>query len=203
MIYGLIRVNNQRDQKPLKKAVKDFARKKRLPVSEWIEQPATNNTIHSNRQLVSKIHKGDTLLVPRAIDLGLHSTILLDVLTSLLKKECTVCIIHEGVMLPDQSLDSEALLAVFRTLKTFEKSIVAEQVSRSRKARKTAKAAGRIGRPKGSTNRVSKLHGKEAQIQAMLNDKIGLSGIGRTLKVSWLTVKAHIEKTGIKANHST
>jgi DNA invertase Pin-like site-specific DNA recombinase len=203
MVYGLIRADNGKDQKPLKQVMKDFARKKRLPLPEWIEQPVPNNISQANRQLVSKIHKSDTLMVSKAIDLGLHSTILLDVLTSLLKKECTVYIIREDVTLPDQSLDSDALLAVFRTLKTLEKSIVAEQVSRSRKARKTAKAAGRLGRPKGSTNRFSKLHGKEDQIQAMLNDKMGLSRIGQKLKVSWLTVKAHIEKTGLKPNHST
>lgn len=200
MFYGLLRQDSKTSSEAEKKDIRAFARKKKFPAPEWIDQTQISNISLTNRQLVSTIKPGDTLIVPRVTALSMHYKNLLDTLTSLLKKKCTVWIIREDAVFPDPAVAPDVQLDMFRTLQELDKSIVHEQLSRSRIALRTYRKSGRLGRPKGSGNKTSKLDGHKEEIRKLLNDRIGLSGIGRRFKVNRLTVKSFIEKNNLRAD---
>ncbi|MBL7841925.1 MAG: hypothetical protein JNJ75_17390 [Cyclobacteriaceae bacterium] len=198
MVYGLMRLDGKTSLEAGKRHILAFIRKKKLPEPEWIDQTDISNITHANRQLVSKVKPGDTLIVSRVINLSMHHKNLLDTLISLLKKSCTVLIVQEEAVFPHPAFSADAQLEIFRRLQELNKSIIHEQLSRSRMALRKYKKSGRLGRPKGSSNKASKLDGKKDEIQKLLNDRIGLSGIGRTFKVNRLTVKSFIERNELK-----
>jgi len=51
-----------------------------------------------------------------------------------------------------------------------------------------------LGRPKGSKSKVRKLTGKDAEIKALLDNKVSKSAIARILGVHRLTVLAFVKE---------
>lgn len=56
----------------------------------------------------------------------------------------------------------------------------------------------KLGRPKGSLSKQTKLSGKEDDIKVLLEKDIGYSAIGRIFGVNRLTVKSFVESRNLK-----
>ena len=56
----------------------------------------------------------------------------------------------------------------------------------------------KLGRPKGSQNKILKLSGKEESIKALLDKKVGISAIARILDVNRLTLTQFINSRKLK-----
>lgn len=70
---------------------------------------------------------------------------------------------------------------------------------RTKEALARKKAEGmKLGRPKGSQNKVLKLSGKEENIKILLDKKVGLSAIARILDVNRLTLAQFVKSRGLK-----
>ncbi len=70
---------------------------------------------------------------------------------------------------------------------------------RTKEALARAKSEGKkLGRPKGSLSKNTKLSGKEQSIKELLDKNVSISAIARIMDVNRLTVKSFIESRKLK-----
>jgi DNA invertase Pin-like site-specific DNA recombinase len=98
--------------------------------------------------------------------------------------------LKEGYELGD-NINSKVLAFAFSLSAEIERNLISQ---RTKEALARKKQEGKIlGRPKGSLNKVSKLSGKEENIQILLEKKVAISAIARILGVNRLTLAQFIK----------
>ncbi len=182
--------------------MKAFAKKKRLTGIEEINQDLTPNPNYKNlnQELLKKLNAKDILIIPDVSTLGSSFSIVIDVITKLLKKNVEVRTAREPLTLHPKELNSQTFLDALQFSKSIEQFIVTQRASRGLIKRKAS--GNPLGRPKGRKSRTTKLSGKEDRVVALLTDGFGYSGIGRALKVNRLTVRAFIKSHRLKPGKS-
>ncbi|HEY0056704.1 MAG TPA: recombinase family protein [Pedobacter sp.] len=123
-----------------------------------------------------------------------------------MEKECKVFAIKEGYELGD-NISSKVLAFAFSLSAEVERSLISQ---RTKEAMARMKSQGlKVGRPKGSLSKETKLTGKDDTIKELLSKKVAVATIGRILGVSRLTVENYIKSRKLrgavspKPSHST
>ena len=89
------------------------------------------------------------------------------------------------------NINSKVLAFAFSLSAEIERQLISQ---RTKEALARKKSEGmKLGRPKGSLSKQTKLSGKEGEIKILLEKQISFSGIGRILGVNRLTVKNFVE----------
>jgi DNA invertase Pin-like site-specific DNA recombinase len=89
------------------------------------------------------------------------------------------------------NINSKVLAFAFGLSAEIERQLISH---RTKEALARKKSEGKkLGRPKGSLSKQTKLSGKEGQIKELLSKNIDFSAIGRIMEVNRLTVKNFVE----------
>jgi DNA invertase Pin-like site-specific DNA recombinase len=168
MIYGYIRVSTDKQTTENQRfALLKYADEKHLHVDQWIEETVSSNRALTERKLgtlIETMRSGDTLLVSELSRLGRSLMEVMSILHNLMEKHVLVYTVKERYELGN-NINSKVLAFAFSLSAEIERSMIS---SRTTEALARKKAEGkRLGRPKGSLAKQTKLTGKEDLIRSI------------------------------------
>jgi len=150
-------------------AILEFAQQTQLMLSEFMELSVSSRRSPKERQidlLLTRLEAGDTLVVSEVSRMGRSVGEIITVIDALVKQQVRFLAIKEGIRLEGkQTLQSKVMVTLFSLFADIERELIS---LRTKKALAAARASGkRLGRPQGRLG-ISKLDGKEAEIQRLL-----------------------------------
>lgn len=194
MNYGYIRVSTDKQTTENQRfEIENFTHDRNIPINEWIEETISATKKLEDRKfgaLLSKMEKGDQLVVTELSRLGRNLMQIMSILHNCMEKDIQVFTIKERYELGN-NINSKVLAFAFGLSAEIERNLISQ---RTKEALARKKAEGVIlGRPKGSKSKSLKLSGREDEINELLKKKISVSAIGRLLGVHRLTVSSFLK----------
>lgn len=203
MIYAYIRVSTDKQTVENQKfEILKYADKKKLQIDEWVEETVSSRKKLSDRLLgitLEKLKTEDTLIVSELSRLGRNLMEVMSILHTCMDKNIKVHTIKENYELGD-NINSKVLAFAFSLSAEIERQLISQRTKEAL-ARKKSEGV-KLGRPKGSLSKKTKLSGKEEVIKELLDKEIGYAGIGRILGVNRLTVKNFVESRRLNSPKS-
>jgi DNA invertase Pin-like site-specific DNA recombinase len=193
MIYGYIRVSTDKQTTENQRfELLKYADEKQLHIDRWIEETVSSTRALTERKLGSlleEMHEGDTLLVSELSRLGRSLMEVMSILHNLMEKNVKVYTAKERYELGN-NINSKVLAFAFSLSAEIERSMISSRTTEALARRKSE--GKRLGRPKGSLTRQTKLTGKEDLIREYLEKHISQTVIARLLNVNRLTLRHFI-----------
>jgi DNA invertase Pin-like site-specific DNA recombinase len=179
-------------------AILDYAHRHGLTVQTFVEAQASSRHAGARRGLdamLEQVQPGDLLLVSELSRLGRSVGQIIQLVDRLLKQQVQLVAIKEHIRLNGtQDLQTKVMITLFGLFAEIERDLIAE---RTKEGLAAARAQGRLpGRPKGVLG-TSKLTGREAEIQSLLDKTVSKASIAKILGVSRSTLYHFIQSRGL------
>ena len=177
---------DKQDLKNQKLEVLDYAYKNNISIYEFVEVQSSSKKSSKERMLdilLSKLSKGDTLIVSELSRIGRSLGNIFQIIDELITNKIKLVTIKENIKLnPEkQDIQTKVMITLFGLFSEIERDLIIE---RTKRGLQTARKKGKIlGRPKGILGK-SILDGKELQIKEYLKIKVSKSSIAKILGVS-------------------
>jgi DNA invertase Pin-like site-specific DNA recombinase len=199
MIYGYIRVSTDKQTTENQRyEILKFAAEKNLKIDEWIEETISATKRLEQRRLgtlLREMHKDDVLIVTELSRVGRSLMEVMSILHTLMEKQVKVYTTKERYELGD-TISSKVLAFAFSISAEIERSMISARTKEAL-ARKRSEGQ-RLGRPKGSLSKVTKLTGKEDLIREYIAKQIPQTVQARLLGVNRLTLRNYIKTRNLK-----
>lgn len=158
MIYAYIRVSTEKQTVENQRyEIEQFCKQQKMMVDQWVEETESGTVEVEKRKLqliISKCEKGDTIISTEISRFGRSLFMIINCLSSLLKRGINVLTTKERFIL-DDSLNSKVLMFGFSLAAEVERNLISQ---RTKEALRLRKAQGvKLGRQYGSTNKKYKL----------------------------------------------
>jgi len=199
MISAYIRVSTDKQTvKNQKYDILKFADTKKIHIDEWVEETVSGSKKYQDRKLgtlLNKMNSEDVLVVSELSRLGRNLMEVMSILHDCMDRDIKVFTIKEGYELGN-NINSKVLAFAFSLSAEIERNLISQ---RTKEALARKKSEGKkLGRPKGSLSKMTKLSGKEDEIKDLLKKKVSVSAIGRILNVNRLTVENYIKTRNLR-----
>jgi len=163
----------------------EYGRKHDLKVDDFISiEVSSRRTTKQRRidELLSKLDKGDVLIVSELSRLGRSVGQVVTLVDGLIKSGVRLIAIKEGIDINGKGdMQTKVMVTLFSLFAEIERDLISE---RTKQGLAAARAKGKLlGRPKGSLGK-SKLDGKEQIIKEELKYGVAKAAIARKLGVS-------------------
>lgn len=199
MIFAYIRVSTDKQSIENQRfELLKYADGKKLQIDTWIEETISATKSIQDRklgQVLFQMKENDLLLVSELSRLGRNLMEVMSVLHQCMERNIKVITLKEGYELGD-NINSKVLAFAFSLSAEIERNLIAQRTKEAL-ARKKQEGV-KLGRPKGSQNKILKLSGKEESIKALLEKRVGISAIARILDVNRLTLTQFIGSRKLK-----
>jgi DNA invertase Pin-like site-specific DNA recombinase len=201
MIYAYIRVSTDKQTVENQRfEILKYADAKKLSIDHWVEETVSSRRKLTDRLLgktLEELKNEDVLIVSELSRLGRNLMEVMSILHSCMDREIQVHTIKEKYELGN-NINSKVLAFAFSLSAEIERQLISQ---RTKEALARKKSEGmKLGRPKGSLSKKTKLSGKEKQIKELLEKDISFSAIGRILGVNRLTVKSFVESRNLQTS---
>lgn len=199
MIYAYIRVSTDKQTVENQRfEILKYADAKKITIDKWVEETISSRRKLEDRLLgktLDQLQSEDVLIVSELSRLGRNLMEVMSILHTCMDRDVQVHTIKEKYELGN-NINSKVLAFAFSLSAEIERQLISQ---RTKEALARKKSEGmKLGRPKGSLSKNTKLSGKEEQIKILLEKQISFSGIGRILGVNRLTVKNFVESRNLK-----
>lgn len=195
MIYGYIRVSTDRQTTENQRfEILKFCDEKRLQIDQWVEETISATRHLDERKLgtlLDRLQPEDVLIVTELSRLGRSLLEVMSILYRIMETEAKVFTTKERYELGN-TISAKVLAFAFSLSAEIERAMIASRTKEAL-ARKKSEGA-RLGRPRGSYARVTKLTGNEAAIHELLAKRVSHSAIARILGVHRGTLSAFIKR---------
>lgn len=189
MIYAYIRVSTDKQTTENQQfELLKFADQKAIRVDEWIHETVSGTKRYADRSLgplIQRLTSEDTLIVTELSRLGRSLMEVMSILNVLMEKQVRVLSVKEGYELGD-NINSKVLAFAFSLSAEIERSMISARTKEAL-ARKRGEGT-RLGRPKGSLSKKTKLTGREDEIRMLLERKVSVAAIARIMEVHRITL---------------
>lgn len=194
MIYAYLRVSSDKQSVENQRyEILKFADEKRLSIDRWIEETVSGTKNIDKRKLggfLESMQESDVLIVSELSRLGRNLMGVMSILNRCMESEVKVFTVKENYELGN-NINSKVLAFAFALSADIERQLISQ---RTKEALARLKSEGKkLGRPKGSLSKHTKLSGKEEQIRELLSKKVSYSAIGRIMGVHRVTVQQFVE----------
>ena len=198
MIYAYIRVSSDKQTvKNQKFEILNFADKNKISISTWIEETISSRIRFEDRKLgdlLKELKTNDILIISELSRLGRNLMEVMRILHYCMEKNIKVFTVKEGYELGN-NISSKILAFAFGLSAEIERNLISQ---RTKEALARLKSEGKkLGRPKGSLSKHTKLSGKADIIKELLDKKVSVSAISRILNVHRLTLSSYIKTRNI------
>lgn len=201
MILAYIRIST--DQQSIENQrfeILKFADEKKIHIDEWIEEIISGTKKYNDREfgkLLKRMQTNDVLVTTELSRLGRNLMEIMSILHGCMERDIKVYTTKERYELGN-NINSKVLAFAFALSAEIERNLISQ---RTKEALARKKSEGkRLGRPKGSLSKETKLTGKENVISDLLRKNIPVSAIGRILNVNRLTVDNFIKSRKLRKN---
>ena len=194
MIYAYVRVStSQQNLENQRYELLNYADQHGWPIDVWTTETISGAKSYTDRALgalVNQMKVGDTLLVAELSRLGRSLMEVMSILHHLMERQIKVISVIEGLELGD-SINAKVLAFAFSLAAEIERNLIA---SRTREALARKKQEGqRLGRPKGSLSKKTKLTGRDDEIRMLLEKKVAVAAVARIMGVHRRTMADYIK----------
>ena len=195
MVYAYVRVSTDRQTIENQRfEISRFCEMNNLKIGRWIAECTSGKKFVQERKLgplIKRMKKNDMLICSELSRLGRNLLMIMGILNECMEREIKVWTIKDQMRLGND-LSCKVLAFAFGISAEIERNLIAD---RTREALARKKAEGiKLGRPMGSKNKVKKLHGKEEEIQEMLNQKLSNTNIANRLGVGRKTLYRYLQE---------
>lgn len=189
MIYGYIRVSTDKQNIENQKfEIQKFTSQHNLVVNRWITETISSTSDLNKRKLgkiLKQLKTGDILITSELSRLGRNLMQIMSILHHCMENGCQVWTIKDNYKL-GMDIQSKVLAFAFGLSAEIERNLIS---SRTKEALQRLRAEGKIiGRPLGSKNKTTKLHGKEIIIKNMIEKQIPKIQIAKNLHINISTL---------------
>ena len=199
MIYAYIRVSSDKQSvKNQRFEILKYADEQKFQIDTWIEETVSSRKKVSERKLgkvLGKFQQEDILIVSELSRLGRNLMEVMSILHDCMEKEVKVFTIKERYELGN-NLNSKVLAFAFSLSAEIERQLISQRTKEALARRKSE--GKKLGRPRGSLSKKTKLTGKEDEIRELLSKNISYSAIGRILGVNRVTVKNFVVSRSLR-----
>jgi len=175
-----------------------FADEKKIHIDEWIKETISGTKKYNERELgklLKRMQTNDVLVTTELSRLGRNLMEIMSILHGCMEREIKVCTTKERYELGN-NINSKVLAFAFALSAEIERNLISQ---RTKEALARKKNEGKkLGRPKGSLSKETKLTGKEDVIKDLLRKNVAVSAIGRILDVNRLTVDSFIKSRKLR-----
>ena len=193
MVIGYIRVSTDKQSTENQRfEVLKFADEKKITIDKWIEETVSGTKNLKNRMLgtlLQGMKAQDMLVITELSRLGRSLMEIMSILHDCMERNIKVFTTKERYELGN-NINSKVLAFAFSLSAEIERNLISQRTKEALARKK--KEGKKLGRPKGSYSKVTKLTGKEGDIKAMLEKKIAVSAIARYFDVNRLTLRNFI-----------
>lgn len=198
MIYAYLRVSSDKQSVDNQRyEILKYADAKKLSIDTWIEETVSGTKKVEQRKLgpyLNRMQGADLLIVSELSRLGRNLMEVMSILHTCMEKEIKVFTVKEKYELGN-NINSKVLAFAFSLSADIERQLISQ---RTKEALARKKSEGKkLGRPKGSLSKETKLSGKEQQIIELLDKKVSYSAIGRIMGVNRITVSQFVKTRGL------
>lgn len=155
-----------------------------MVVDRWVTEIVSGKKVYSGRKLgrlISRMKKGDTLIVSEVSRLSRNLTDIMTIMGNCLKKGINIYTVKERYRF-DDSINSKILCFAFGLVAEIERNLISLRTKEALALRKSEGVV--LGRPTGSCTKQQILHDNEAEILRMLASGHTVREICRCFKVS-------------------
>lgn len=194
-----IRVSTDRqDLRNQRHEILEYCNANRIHVSDFIEvEISSRKTLIERRinELLSKVERGDTIVVSELSRLGRSIIEVIQLITELARKGVSLIAVKQGLHIKagnngNMDMQSKVMITIFSLLAELERDIIS---LRTKDALAAKRANGvKLGRPKGKLGK-SELDDKKAEIEHLLSKKVSISAIARIFGMSRMAVRNFIK----------
>lgn len=175
-------------------AILDYAHRQGLTVHTFVEAQVSSRHTGARRgldTLLEQVQPGDLILVSELSRLGRSVGQVIQLVDRLIKQRVQLVAIKENIRLNGtQDIQTKVMITLFGLFAEIERDLIAE---RTKEGLAAARAKGRLpGRPKGVLG-MSKLTGREAEIQSLLAKTVSKASIAKILGISRSTLHHFIQ----------
>ena len=201
MIYAYIQVSSDKQTVENQRfEILKYADERKLQIETWIEETVSGTKKVNDRKLglfLNQMVQEDILIVSELSRLGRNLMEVMSILHQCMEKDTKVFSIKENYELGN-NINSKVLAFAFGLSAEIERNLISQ---RTKEALARKKSEGKkLGRPKGSLSKRTKLTGKENEITELLSKKVSVSAISRILGVNRLTVENFIRSRKLREN---
>lgn len=198
MVYGYIRVSTDKQTVENQRfEINNFCERNNIQIDQWFEETISGTKEPEKRalgKLLRKLKKDDILICSELSRLGRSLFMIMDVLSTCMKKEIQLWTIKDNYRL-GSDISSKVLAFAFGLSAEIERNLISQ---RTKEALARAKAEGKVlGRPVGAKSKRVKLTGCENQIKQMLSKQIPKKHIAKKMKVDRNTLQKFICENGL------
>jgi len=194
MNFGYLRVSTEKQTTDNQRfEILKFIDEKNWSIDEWVEETVSGNQSVKKRQLgqlLQKMETSDRLLVTELSRLGRSLMEVMSILHDCMERNIKVYTTKEGYELGD-NLSSKVLAFAFGLSAEIERNMISQRTKEALAKRKSE--GKKLGRPKGSLSKSTKLTGKDDEIKELLKHKVSVSAIARIMKVNRITLSNYIK----------
>ncbi|WP_341748873.1 master DNA invertase Mpi family serine-type recombinase [Candidatus Tisiphia endosymbiont of Sialis lutaria] len=194
MIYAYVRVSTDTQTVTNQKyEILQFIDEKKIHIGQWVEESISGTKKVNERKLgtlLDNMVANDLLIVTELSRLGRNLMEVMSFLHQCMERNIKVFTTKERYELGN-NINSKVLAFAFSLSAEIERNMISQ---RTKEALARKKSEGiKLGRPKGSLSKYTKLTGKELTIIELLSKDISISAIAIIFGVHRLTANAFIK----------
>ena len=199
MVYAYIRVSTDKQTTENQQfELLKFADQRAMRIDEWIQETISGTKRYTDRilgQLVHRLQADDTLLVTELSRLGRSLMEVMSILHVLMDRQVRVLSVKEGYELGD-TINAKVLAFAFSLSAEIERAMIS---ARTKEALARRKSEGKkLGRPKGSLSKKTRLTGREGEIKMLLEKRVSVAAIARIMGVHRSTMTNFIKSRRLR-----
>lgn len=192
---------NKQDLSNQKLEILEFARNKKLNISDFVEITISSRKTSKQRridELVEILNEADTLIVTELSRLGRSTAEVIALVNALVNRNVRLIIIKQNLDIHQHDMNSKIIITLFSLFAELERDLISLRTKEALSAKKSQGVI--LGKPKGTIQK-SKFDKHLEKIKELLN--YGLSGrkIANVLGYSsHIALNTYIKKRGLRHN---
>lgn len=191
---------DKQDTNNQKLEILEFARKKDMPIDDYIELTISSRKTQKQRridELVSRLNPADTLIVTELSRLGRSTAEVIGLINALVEQNVRVIILKQNMDIQQQDMNSKIIITLFSLFSELERDLVS---ARTKEALAAKKAQGiTLGKPKGTIQK-SKFDEHADKIKELLDMGLSVRKIAKFLGYSsHIGLNTYINKRQIRS----
>ena len=191
-VIGYIRVSSKKQTLEHQK----FAKNQKMKIDQWVEESISSRKSLNKRKLgtlLGELKERDILIACEISRLGRSLLEVMRILESCLNKNCQVWTIKENYRLGND-IQSKVMAFAFGLSAEIERNLISQ---RTKSSLENVRASGkRLGRPFAAQSKKLKLAKNTKKIKDLLDKKVSIAQIARSVGVQRMTVYRFLQRMG-------
>ena len=190
MNFGYIRVSTDKQTVENQRyEISKFAKQQNFKINGWIEETVSGTKAPDKRklgELLKEVKNGDTIVCSEISRLGRSLYMIMDILSICMTKGVTIMTIKDNFVLHDD-IQTKVLAFAFGLSAEIERNLISQRTKEALEVKR--KSGVKLGRPKGSFNKHTKLSDYEDVIRTLILKDNTYAEVARLFKVDRSTLK--------------